>query len=56
MAKVIVTKHEKILNHKCFAKVLTKLKVAFFSESAIRVANLQISKKKYSKNYPELDI
>ena len=32
-------------------------KGGFFSESAIRFPNLQISKKKYSKkNYPELEI
>ena len=31
-------------------------KGGFFSESAIRVSNLQISKKYIPKNYPELEI
>ena len=32
------------------------IKVAFFSESAIRFSNIQISKKNIPKNYPELEI
>ena len=31
-------------------------KEGFFSESAIRFSNLQISKKNIQKNYPELEI
>ena len=31
-------------------------KGGFFSESAIRFSNLQISKKNIAKNYPELEI
>ena len=41
---------------KVWVRVSRTTKGGFFSESAIRFFNLQISKKNIPKNYPELEI
>ena len=48
--------HDALIRKYDLASVTEKTKGVFFSESAIRFSNLQISKKKIPKNYPELEI